>query len=148
MDCSCYCSCILFNRNFWLQIEHRKARRFGFWNNYFLYFVTNGGYRFNYFWMVCLNRRIRRKYITLNFNYSYSSLFLGAMTFLSVMKKRHQQKLVILSLLLLLCFNMPFLLLFDSAASVGGIPVIYVYIFSLWIFSIAISLLVIKKYYE
>ena len=70
------------------------------------------------------------------------------MVFLLVMKKRHQQKLVILSLLLLLCFNMPLLLLFDTAASVGGIPVIYVYIFSIWIFSIGVSLLVIKRYYE
>jgi len=64
------------------------------------------------------------------------------------MKKRHEQKLIILSLLLLLCFNMPLLLLFDSSTSVGGIPVIYVYFFSLWIFSVLISLLVIKRYYE
>ncbi|RZK11880.1 MAG: hypothetical protein EOO46_05220 [Flavobacterium sp.] len=64
------------------------------------------------------------------------------------MKKRHEQKLIILSLLLLLCFNMPLLLIFDSAASIGGIPVIYVYFFSLWIFSVLISLLVIKRYYE
>ncbi|MFY0483006.1 hypothetical protein ACI6PS_10380 [Flavobacterium sp. PLA-1-15] len=64
------------------------------------------------------------------------------------MKKRHEQKLIILSLLLLLCFNMPLLLIFDSAASLGGIPIIYVYFFSVWIFSILISLLVIKRYYE
>ncbi|MDR6967378.1 hypothetical protein J2X31_001389 [Flavobacterium arsenatis] len=64
------------------------------------------------------------------------------------MKKRHEQKLIILSLLLLLCFNMPLLLIFDSSVSVMGIPLIYVYFFSLWIFSILISLLVIKRYYE
>ena len=64
------------------------------------------------------------------------------------MKKRHEQKLIILSLLLLLCFNMPLLLIFDSSASLVGIPVVYVYFFSLWIFSILISLLVIKRYYE
>jgi len=64
------------------------------------------------------------------------------------MKKRHQQKLLILSLILLLSFNMPLLLIFDSAASVGGIPVVYVYLFSLWIISILVSVLVIKKYYE
>jgi len=64
------------------------------------------------------------------------------------MKKRHEQKLIILSLLLLLCFNMPLLLLFDSSVSVVGIPLIYVYFFSLWIFSVLISLLVIKRYYE
>jgi hypothetical protein len=64
------------------------------------------------------------------------------------MKKRHQQKLLILSLVLLLSFNMPLLLIFDSAASVGGIPVLYVYFFSLWIFSIVVSMVVIKRYYE
>lgn len=64
------------------------------------------------------------------------------------MKKRHEQKLIIVSLMLLLGFNMPLMLLFDSAASLGGIPVIYIYFFSLWLFSILISLLVIKRYYE
>jgi hypothetical protein len=64
------------------------------------------------------------------------------------MKKRHEQKLIILSLLLLLCFNMPLLLLFDSTQPVLGIPLIYVYFFSLWLFSILISLLVIRRYYE
>ncbi|WP_026978674.1 hypothetical protein [Flavobacterium tegetincola] len=64
------------------------------------------------------------------------------------MNKRHQQKLIILTITLLLCFNMPLLLLFDSASSVGGIPVIYVYLFSLCVVSILISLLVIKRYYE
>lgn len=64
------------------------------------------------------------------------------------MKKRHEQKLIILSLILLLCFNMPLLLIFDSAEAFGGIPIIYVYFFSLWLFSILISLLVIKRYYE
>lgn len=64
------------------------------------------------------------------------------------MKKRHEQKLIILSLILLLCFNMPLLLIFDSAASVGGIPVVYVYFFSLFMCSILVSLFVIKKYYE
>lgn len=64
------------------------------------------------------------------------------------MKKRHQQKLIILTLLLLLCFNMPLLLIFDNAASLGGIPIVYVYFFSLCVFSILISLLVIKRYYE
>ncbi|WP_084625946.1 hypothetical protein [Flavobacterium soli] len=64
------------------------------------------------------------------------------------MKKRHEQKLIILSLILILCFNMPLLLIFDSATSVGGMPLVYVYFFSLWIFSVLISLLVIKRYYE
>lgn len=64
------------------------------------------------------------------------------------MKKRHEQKLVILSILLLMAFNMPLLLLFDSAGSVCGFPVIYIYFFSAWIFSVLVSLAIIKRYYE
>ncbi|WP_091431511.1 hypothetical protein [Flavobacterium degerlachei] len=64
------------------------------------------------------------------------------------MKKRHEQKLVILSLLMLLALNIPLLLLFDSSKPVFGFPIVYIYIFSAWLFSIAISYLIIKKYYE
>jgi len=64
------------------------------------------------------------------------------------MKKRHEQKLLILAILLLMAFNMPLMLLFDSADAVGGIPLIYVYFFSVWTLSILISVFVIKRYYE
>jgi hypothetical protein len=64
------------------------------------------------------------------------------------MKKRHEQKLLIVSLLLLIAFNMPLMLLFDSAEPVGGIPVIYIYIFSVWLFSILASAYIIRRYYE
>ena len=64
------------------------------------------------------------------------------------MKKRHQQKLVVLSMGLLLAFNLPLLLLFDKAEAFLGFPVIYIYIFSVWIGSILVSLLVVNRYYE
>jgi len=64
------------------------------------------------------------------------------------MKKRHEQKLVILSMLMLLALNIPLLLLFDSSEPLLGLPIIYVYIFSAWLFSIAISYLIIKRYYD
>jgi len=64
------------------------------------------------------------------------------------MRKRHEQKLIILAILLLMAFNMPLMLLFDSADAVGGIPLIYVYFFSVWTLSILISVFVIKRYYE
>jgi hypothetical protein len=64
------------------------------------------------------------------------------------MKKRHQQKLVVLSLLLLLVLNLPIVLLFDSADNVLGLPVIYIYIFSIWLFSVLMSLIVVQRYYE
>ncbi|MDI6049447.1 hypothetical protein QLS31_06365 [Flavobacterium sp. XS2P24] len=64
------------------------------------------------------------------------------------MKKRHEQKLVILSMLMLLALNVPLLLLFDSSQPLFGFPIIYIYIFSAWLFSIAISYIIIKRYYE
>lgn len=64
------------------------------------------------------------------------------------MKKRHQQKLIVLSLLLLLVLNLPIVLLFDSADNVLGFPVIYIYIFSVWLFSVLMSWIVVQRYYE
>ena len=70
------------------------------------------------------------------------------MTLLLSMKKRHQQKLVVLSVLLLLVLNLPIVLLFDSADNVLGFPVIYIYIFSVWLFSVLMSWIVVQRYYE
>ncbi|WP_295337520.1 hypothetical protein [Flavobacterium sp.] len=64
------------------------------------------------------------------------------------MKQRHQQKLVIISLVLLIALNLPIVLLFDSAESFMGFPVIYIYIFLVWLFSTLLSLLIIKRYHE
>lgn len=65
-----------------------------------------------------------------------------------IMKKRHEQKLVILSMLMLLALNIPLLLLFDSSKPLLGLPIIYIYIFSAWLFSIAVTYLIIKRYNE
>ncbi|MFP5437868.1 MAG: hypothetical protein ACLGH8_08795 [Bacteroidia bacterium] len=64
------------------------------------------------------------------------------------MKKRHEQKLIIIAMLMLMAFNMPLLLLFDNTDPLWGLPVIYIYIFSAWLFSILASAFIIKKYYE
>lgn len=64
------------------------------------------------------------------------------------MKKRHEQKFIILSLLLFLAVNFPLLLLFDSSASLAGLPIIYIYLFMVWLFSIIMSFILIKKYDE
>ncbi|MDI1318067.1 MAG: hypothetical protein PSU83_12230 [Flavobacterium sp.] len=64
------------------------------------------------------------------------------------MKKRHQQKLVILSMALLIGLNIPIVLLFDSAKSLLGFPIIYIYIFSIWAFSVLLSFIIIKRYDE
>lgn len=64
------------------------------------------------------------------------------------MKKRHQQKLVVLTVFLFLTLNLPLLLLFDSSDSILGIPLFYIYIFSIWAFSIIATLIIVKRYYE
>jgi hypothetical protein len=64
------------------------------------------------------------------------------------MKKRHQQKLIVLTFVLLLTLNLPILLLFDSIQEVFGLPAIYIYIFSVWSISIFTSLLIVSRYYE
>ena len=64
------------------------------------------------------------------------------------MKKRHQQKLIVLAVILLCLLNIPIILIFNSAISVIGIPVIYLYIFFVWVFSIVSSYIILKKYYE
>lgn len=64
------------------------------------------------------------------------------------MKKRHEQKLIILSLGLLILFSAPIILLFNSEKEVLGFPLIYVYIFAVWLFSSVTSLIILKKYDE
>jgi hypothetical protein len=64
------------------------------------------------------------------------------------MKKRHQQKLVVFSFTLLLVFNLPIVLLFDTADALLGMPIIYIYIFSIWLCSILLSFIVVQRYYE
>ncbi|MDN3676935.1 hypothetical protein QWY90_06390 [Flavobacterium paronense] len=64
------------------------------------------------------------------------------------MKQRHQQKLVIISMVLLIGLNIPILLLFDSSQCVMGFPVIYIYIFSVWLSSVLLSFVIIKRYNE
>lgn len=64
------------------------------------------------------------------------------------MKKRHQQKLIVLTFVLLIALNLPIVLLFDSIKEVFGLPAIYIYIFSVWSISIFTSLLIVSRYYE
>jgi len=64
------------------------------------------------------------------------------------MKKRHEQKLIILSITLFLLFNIPFVLIFNFEGAVLGIPIFYFSIFSIWLLSIIISGIVLKRYYE
>jgi len=64
------------------------------------------------------------------------------------MKKRHEQKLILLSAGLLIAFSIPISLLFNSEKEVLGFPRILVYIFFIWMVSIVISFFIVKKYDE
>jgi len=64
------------------------------------------------------------------------------------MKKRHEQKLVVLSIALLLVFNIPFVLIFNFEGAIFGIPTLYFSLFTFWMISIVISYIVLKRHYE
>lgn len=64
------------------------------------------------------------------------------------MKERHEQKLIILSIGLLIAFSIPISLLFNSEKEVFGYPKILIYIFVIWMISIIISFVIVKKYDE
>jgi hypothetical protein len=64
------------------------------------------------------------------------------------MKKRHQQKLIVLTILLLALFNIPILLLFDVEYSIVGFPLIYFYIFVIWVLAIVITNIILRRFHE
>lgn len=64
------------------------------------------------------------------------------------MKKRHEQKLVVLALSLLLLFNVPFVLIFNLDGAIFGFPTFYFSLFLIWFLSIAISYIILNKHYE
>ncbi|PRB04566.1 hypothetical protein [Chryseobacterium sp. MYb7] len=64
------------------------------------------------------------------------------------MKKRHEQKLIILSVGLMIAFSIPISLLFNSDREVLGYPMILIYLFAVWMISIVISFVIVKRYDE
>ncbi|WP_281764784.1 hypothetical protein [Neptunitalea lumnitzerae] len=64
------------------------------------------------------------------------------------MKKRHAQKLVVSAIIMALLLNMPLILTYNKEGAIFGIPYLYLGIFSLWILSIVISFVIIKRHYE
>jgi len=64
------------------------------------------------------------------------------------MKKRHEQKLLVLAFGLALVFNVPFVLILTKNIVILGVPFFYFAIFFIWLFSILFSFYVLNKYYE
>lgn len=64
------------------------------------------------------------------------------------MKKRHEQKLIVLSIALFLILNIPFILIFNVEGAIFGIPIFYFSVFSIWLLSSVISYIIVKRHYE
>ncbi|MBT8246124.1 MAG: hypothetical protein HKP48_05010 [Winogradskyella sp.] len=64
------------------------------------------------------------------------------------MKKRHEQKLVILGIATFVILNIPFLFIFDVSGHFFGVPILYLSIFLIWMISIIISYTILKRHYE
>ena len=59
--------------------------------------------------------------------------------------KPKRQKLILLSILLLLLLSYPFITVANKMQLVGGFPVLYLYIFGVWIAAIIAMYLVTDK---
>lgn len=64
------------------------------------------------------------------------------------MKKRHQQKLILISIVLFFLWNVPFVTIFDGEAEIFGFPMFYVFIFLSWLVSIVLAYIILKRFYE
>lgn len=64
------------------------------------------------------------------------------------MKKRHQQKLVVMGIVLFFLWNVPFVTIFDGDFDILGFPALYIFIFMGWGISIVVSYIILKKFYE
>ncbi len=77
-----------------------------------------------------------------------NAAFINYLFPLSFMKKRHEQKLIILSIGLMIAFSIPISLLFNSEKEVLGYPMVLIYLFAVWMVSIVISFVIVKRYDE
>ena len=64
------------------------------------------------------------------------------------MKKRHEQKLWLLALFLIVVFNVPFLMAYSHPIAIAGVPLPYLIIFIIWLLSVGISYRILSRHYE
>ncbi|MEO2052399.1 MAG: hypothetical protein ABGX00_11600 [Allomuricauda sp.] len=64
------------------------------------------------------------------------------------MKKRHQQKLIVISIVLFFLWNVPFITIFDGDTQFMGFPVLYVFLFLTWLVAIILAYIILRKFYE
>ncbi len=64
------------------------------------------------------------------------------------MKRRHQQKLIVVAVALFFLWNIPFLSIWDKNLQLLGFPVFYVYIFLTWLLAVVLCYIVLNRFYE
>lgn len=64
------------------------------------------------------------------------------------MKKRHEQKLIILSLVTFVILNFPFVFIFNNEGHLFGFPIFYLSVFCIWLAVVIVSYVVLKRFYE
>lgn len=62
------------------------------------------------------------------------------------MKRRHQQKIILISIFLILLWNIPAIMLFNADSMIFGFPILYFFIFITWLVAIVSAFFIIKKY--
>lgn len=62
----------------------------------------------------------------------------------STMRKRQEQKLLLVALLLFLLLNVPFVFLYMGSYSIAGFPLSYFMIFLFWLLAIVFSAIILK----
>jgi len=62
------------------------------------------------------------------------------------MKSRHQLKIVFISFCLMLLWNIPIIMLFNSNDMIFGFPSLYFFIFSTWLLAVIITYIIILNY--
>ncbi|MGF1557412.1 hypothetical protein [Paucihalobacter sp.] len=53
-----------------------------------------------------------------------------------------------MAIALLVAFNIPMIYIFDIDAAIFGIPVLYAFIFIIWLLAIVISYIILNRHYE
>jgi hypothetical protein len=62
------------------------------------------------------------------------------------MKKRHQQKIILVSIVLIILWNIPAIMLFNTDSVILGFPILYFFIFITWLLAILSIAVILKKY--
>ncbi len=61
------------------------------------------------------------------------------------LKKRHEQRMILVAVFAFIALNIPFVLLFNQDKNIAGLPVLWLWIFAVWLFSILVSYFTLNR---